>query len=108
MPTRSRQLLASGAAGIVLLAGGWFLTPTAAAAPPIPPATPLIPPHCEMIDRVLFCDGPIGANQSWERCEMREGRVMVLFPGSYIPALQKCGQVTQDTVPAGSPPHHIG
>lgn len=101
MSTRLRQLLAGTATGAVLLAVGCVGAPAAEAGPGIPP-------NCELVAGTLFCDGPIGANQGWERCEMKEGRVMVLFPGAYLPGIDKCGHVTQDTLPPGSPPHHIG
>lgn len=78
------------------------LAPVAAAAPP-----PGMPHDCERSGLIVFCDGPIGADKSWKRCTATDG-YSIGATGAYMPGVVKCSDVTQDTLPEGSPQHHIG
>lgn len=77
-------------------------------APGVGPATPNLP-NCERgAGTTLYCDGPVNADHSWERCIVSPGYEISVIPGSYLAPTRKCLRVTQDRVPEGSPTHHIG
>lgn len=101
MYARSRQLVGGVAALGMLLFAGSVVAPSGDAAPPNPP-------NCEQAGRVMFCDGPVGADNSWERCETFHNFGVVIAPGAFAPSFRRCTQVTQGALPDGSPQHHIG
>ncbi len=82
-----------------------FVAPVAAAYPGDPM------PNCEsagLFNSVLYCDGPIRPDGTWQRCwtwQPSSGNV----PGSYSPGGQRCEVTDASKLPFGlQPDHHIG
>lgn len=104
-PARISRILTAGVgAGIVVM---WAAAPSAAA----DPGAPLAPNCMSGTGGVTYCDTDVTADGSWSRCSQPESGAIYVFGGAVADAplgAQTCQTVTAASVPAGSPPHHIG
>lgn len=106
MPSRIRQFagIIGSSAGVALaLALPLAVAPGAAADPG---------PNCMMgLTQVSYCDTDVSADGSWVRCARQVRADVSVFGGSagYTPlGAGSCERVTAASLPAGSPPYHIG
>lgn len=106
MSAHVRQLLAAAGAGSAV-AATLIGAPGAAAAPP-PIQSNCLP---GVYGQVVYCDEDVNPDGSWVRCSRPAPEPITVFggiAGSIQAGPASCRLVTAASLPAGSPPFHIG
>lgn len=94
------------------LAAALFAGPIVTAQPLLPSA-PLLPPNClpGVHGQVIYCDEDINPDGSWVRCSRPPPQEITIggaTSGDAPPGPAECRLVRPNTLPANSPPFHIG
>src|SRR5574337_129606 len=110
MSRDARQLLTAVTAGSAMIAA-LFAAPIAAAEP-FGPGTPMpsncLPgPHAQ----IVYCDEDMNPDGSWVRCWQPKPKEIMIqggIAGDVPGGPMECRLVTLNSLPAASPPYHIG
>ncbi|MEB3071002.1 CDGP domain-containing protein [[Mycobacterium] vasticus] len=108
MSAHIRQLLTALGLGSGTVAA--FLSAPGATAQP---SGGTLPSNClpGIHGQLVYCDEDINPDGSWVRCVQPKPTSITVFGGvgGYLPEVPPdCGLVKPNTLPAGSPPYHIG